>query len=132
MQHESLHIPLWMCTILLGVDSQMPAVAAIFHMSNHATFKASLFMGAVIIDHETGTRDIRRLSGLYRAMPLTAALAVVAAAAMAGAPRLDGVLCKEMGFAEAVTRESGMGLGELRPWVLASGGERWWLHFIVL
>ena len=38
--------------------------AAIFHLINHATFKGSLFMIAGIIDHETGTRDIRKLGGL--------------------------------------------------------------------
>ena len=76
-------------------------VAAIFHIINHATFKASLFMAAGIIDHETGTRDIRRLSGLYRSMPFTAPLAMVAAAAMAGVPLLNGFLSKEMFFAEA-------------------------------
>ena len=69
---------------------------------NHATFKASLFMAAGIIDHETGTRDIRRLSGLYRFMPITATLAMVAAAAMAGVPLLNGFLSKEMFFAETL------------------------------
>ncbi len=74
-------------------------------MLNHATFKASLFMAAGIIDHETGTRDLRRLSGLYRFMPITATLAVVAAAAMAGVPLLNGFLSKEMFFAEALDVE---------------------------
>src|SRR5699024_3943525 len=78
------------------------AVAAIFHMINHATFKASLFMAAGIIDHETGTRDIRRLSGLFRYMPITATLAMVASAAMAGVPLLNGFQSKEMFFAEAI------------------------------
>ena len=77
-------------------------MAAIFHMMNHATFKASLFMAAGIIDHETGTRDIRRLSGLYHFMPITATLAMVAAAAMAGVPLLNGFLSKEMFFAETI------------------------------
>src|SRR3546814_6797068 len=77
-------------------------VAAIFHMMNHATFKASLFMAAGIIDHEAGTRDIRRLSGLYRLMPITATLATVAAASMAGVPLLNGFLSKEMFFAETI------------------------------
>src|SRR5690606_9499376 len=63
---------LGLITLLLGLDTPLAAVAAIFHMMNHATFKASLFMGAGIIDHETGTRDIRRPSGLYRFMPITA------------------------------------------------------------
>lgn len=108
---------LGLITLLLGLDSQLAAVAAIFHMINHATFKASLFMGAGIIDHETGTRDIRRLSGLYRAMPLTAALAMVAAASMAGVPLLNGFLSKEMFFAETVTRHRSMVLDELLPWI---------------
>ena len=69
---------------------------------NHATFKASLFMAAGIIDHETGTRDIRRLTGLFRAMPITGTLAIVASAAMAGVPLLNGFLSKEMFFAETV------------------------------
>ena len=44
-------------------------MAAVFHIINHATFKASLFMAAGIIDHETGTRDMRRINGLWRYMP---------------------------------------------------------------
>ena len=93
---------LGLITLLLGLDSPLGVVAAIFHMMNHATFKASLFMGAGIIDHEAGTRDIRRLSGLYRFMPITATLAMVAAAAMAGVPLLNGFLSKEMFFAETI------------------------------
>jgi multicomponent K+:H+ antiporter subunit A len=87
-------------------------VAAIFHILNHATFKASLFMAAGIIDHETGTRDIRVLRGLRRQIPVTATLAIVASGAMAGVPLLNGFLSKEMFFAET----------------LSVGGDRnWWL-----
>ncbi|HXI36105.1 MAG TPA: proton-conducting transporter membrane subunit, partial [Burkholderiales bacterium] len=93
---------LGLITVLLGLNTPLAAVAAVFHTLNHATFKASLFMAAGIIDHETGTRDIRRLSGLYRFMPITATLAMVAAAAMAGVPLLNGFLSKEMFFAEAL------------------------------
>ena len=85
-------------------------VAAIFHIINHAAFKASLFMAAGIIDHETGTRDIRRLSGLNRSMPFTARLALVAAAAMAGVPLLNGFLSKEMFFAEALSAQASIAL----------------------
>jgi multicomponent K+:H+ antiporter subunit A len=93
---------LGLITLLLGLNSPLAVVAAIFHTVNHATFKASLFMAAGIIDHETGTRDMRRLSGLWRAMPHTATLAMVAAAAMAGVPLLNGFLSKEMFLSEAV------------------------------
>jgi len=93
---------LGLITLLLGLNSPLAAVAAVFHTMNHATFKASLFMAVGIIDHESGTRDIRRLSGLRRTMPVTATLAMVAAAAMAGVPLLNGFLSKEMFFAETV------------------------------
>lgn len=93
---------LGLVTLLLGLNSTLAAVAAVFHMMNHATFKASLFMAAGAIDHESGTRDMSRLSGLRRAMPITAALAMVASAAMAGVPLLNGFLSKEMFFAETV------------------------------
>ncbi len=91
---------LGLITLLLGLNSTLALVAAIFHMINHATFKASLFMAAGVVDHETGTRDLGRLSGLYKAMPITATLAMVAAASMAGVPLLNGFLSKEMFFAE--------------------------------
>ncbi len=93
---------LGLITLLLGLNSPLAAVAAVFHMMNHATFKASLFMSVGIIDHETGTRDMRRLDGLFRSMPITGTLAIVACAAMAGVPLLNGFLSKEMFFAETV------------------------------
>ncbi|TAH45912.1 MAG: monovalent cation/H+ antiporter subunit A [Betaproteobacteria bacterium] len=93
---------LGLITLLLGLNSPLALVAAVFHVVNHATFKASLFMATGIVDHETGTRDMERLGGLRHAMPLTASLAIVSAAAMAGVPLLNGFLSKEMFFAETV------------------------------
>jgi multicomponent K+:H+ antiporter subunit A len=93
---------LGLITLLLGLNSPLAAVAAVFHIMNHATFKASLFMAAGIVDHESGTRDMDRLSGLRKMMPVTATLACVASAAMAGVPLLNGFLSKEMFFAETV------------------------------
>ena len=93
---------LGLITLLLGMGTKLAAIAGIFHVINHATFKASLFMAAGIIDHETGTRDMRQIHGLWRYMPHTATLAMVAAASMAGVPLLNGFLSKEMFFAEAL------------------------------
>ena len=87
---------LGLVTMLLGLGTPMAAVAAVFHILNHASFKAALFMNAGIVDHEAGTRDIRRLGGLLQLMPVTATLAMVAAASMAGVPPLNGFLSKEM------------------------------------
>ena len=113
---------LGLITFLIGLDSPLSNVAAVFHVGNHATFKASLFMAAGIIEHESGTRDMRRLGGLARRMPYTATLAIVAASAMAGVPLLNGFLSKEMFFAEALElRHLGV-LGVLTAGVVALGG----------
>ena len=93
---------LGLITLLFGLSTPMAVVAGVFHILNHATFKASLFMAAGIIDHETGTRDMRRLGNLRRSMPWTSALAIIASLAMAGIPLLNGFLSKEMFFAEAI------------------------------
>lgn len=108
---------LGLITTLLSLGSPLACVAAIFHMANHATFKASLFMAAGIIDHETGTRDMRKLSGLFRYMPITGTLALVASAAMAGVPLLNGFLSKEMFFAEAVETHMESWLDWITPYV---------------
>ncbi|MBK9245836.1 MAG: monovalent cation/H+ antiporter subunit A [Burkholderiales bacterium] len=92
---------LGLITLLFGIDTRLAVVAGVFHILNHATFKASLFMAAGIIDHEAGSRDMRRLNGLWKYMPVTAVLGMVAAAAMAGVPLLNGFLSKEMFFTEA-------------------------------
>ncbi len=98
---------LGLITLLFGLDTPLAVVAGLFHIVNHATFKASLFMAAGIIDHETGTRDLRRINGLARYMPVTATLVAVAAAAMAGVPLLNGFLSKEMLLARVVSLDTG-------------------------
>ena len=95
---------LGLITLLFGLDTRLAAVAAVFHIINHATFKASLFMAAGIIDHETGSRDMRRINGMWKYMPHTAVLAMVAASAMAGVPLLNGFLSKEMFFTETLNQ----------------------------
>lgn len=72
--------------------------AALFHLFNHALFKGTLFMGVGLIDHETGTRDIRELGGLKSVLPITMVVMTLAALAMAGVPFLNGFLSKEMFF----------------------------------
>lgn len=72
------------------------AFAAIFHLINHATFKGSLFMIAGIVDHETGTRDIRKLGGLMSLMPVSFTVALIGSFSMAGLPPFNGFLSKEM------------------------------------
>ena len=87
---------LGLITMLLGTGTAFGAFVAVFHILNHATFKAALFMAAGIVDHETKTRDIRILGGLRHLMPITFVIATLGALSMAGIPLLNGFLSKEM------------------------------------
>jgi multicomponent K+:H+ antiporter subunit A len=93
---------LGLITLLFGLSTPMSVVAGVFHIINHAIFKASLFMAAGIIDLECGSRDMRRVNGLFKLMPVTATLAMLAAGSMAGVPLLNGFLSKEMFFTESI------------------------------
>jgi multicomponent K+:H+ antiporter subunit A len=104
---------LGLLVMLLGFSLELAAVAAVFHILNHAAFKAALFMSAGMVDHETGTRDIRRLGGLAKVMPITAIIATIAAASMAGLPPLGGFISKEMMLDETLH----VGLFNL-PWLV--------------
>ncbi|GAK02767.1 LOW QUALITY PROTEIN: Na(+) H(+) antiporter subunit A [Geomicrobium sp. JCM 19037] len=73
-------------------------LAAVFHLINHSTFKGSLFMVVGIVDHETGTVDMRKLGGLMSIMPVSFTLALIGSLAMAGLPPFNGFLSKEMFF----------------------------------
>ncbi|RFU63998.1 Na+/H+ antiporter subunit A [Peribacillus glennii] len=90
-------------------------VAAVFHLINHATFKGSLFMAAGIVDHETGTRDIRKLGGLMNFMPITFTITIIGAFSMAGLPPFNGFLSKEMFFTSMV-RVTEMEIFNMETW----------------
>jgi len=84
--------------LLLGVGTAATITAGLAYLAAHACYKGALFLVAGILDHETGTRDVSRLSGLGRSMPLTAASAALAAASMAGLPPFLGFLAKEEAY----------------------------------
>ncbi|RIX47079.1 Na+/H+ antiporter subunit A [Paenibacillus nanensis] len=90
-------------------------MAAVFHLINHAIFKGALFMTAGIVDHETGTRDIRRLGGLMAVMPISFTIAVIGAFSMAGIPPFNGFLSKEMFFTSVLNIREAELLG-LHAW----------------
>ncbi len=113
---------LGLIVLLFGLDTQLAMIAGIFHIINHAIFKASLFMAAGIIDQEAGTRDMRTLKGLWRVMPKTALLAIIAAASMAGVPLLNGFLSKEMFFAETIYQSTLGSLSWMVPVLATLGG----------
>ncbi|WP_244605355.1 hydrogen gas-evolving membrane-bound hydrogenase subunit E [Halorhabdus rudnickae] len=81
-----------------GLQSVYGAETGAFHILNHALFKAALFLVAGIVAHEAGTRLLSELGGLWRDLPITAAVAVVAALGMAGLPPFNGFYSKELLF----------------------------------
>jgi multicomponent Na+:H+ antiporter subunit A len=81
---------------MVGLDTTLSMQAAMVLLIAHSLYKGTLFMVAGSLDHEAGTRDIRQLGGMCRAMPITAAAAVLAGLSMAGAPPLLGFIGKEL------------------------------------
>ena len=94
---------------VIGVGTPTALAAAMLHTFAHALFKATLFMLAGIIDKETGSRDIRELSGLRRVMPITATVTGLAALSMAGVPPMLGFVSKEYLF-------QGLLQADFAPW----------------
>ena len=86
---------LGLLVMLTGFGSQHAVAAAALYLVAHSLFKGALFMVAGLVDHETGTRDITKLGGLKRAMPVTFLAALLAALSMAGLPPFFGFLAKE-------------------------------------
>jgi multicomponent Na+:H+ antiporter subunit A len=95
--------------LLLGLSLEASVIAAVVFLVVHSLYKGALFLIAGSVDHETGTRDVTKLGGLRRVMPLTAAAAVLAGLSMAGLPPLFGFMGKELAYKAAL------------------GVEGWWL-----
>ncbi|OFI36779.1 Na+/H+ antiporter subunit A [Arthrobacter sp. SW1] len=85
-------------TMVLGLGRPDAALAGLALLLAHGLFKAALFLVVGIIDHQSGTRDIRKLSGVYKSSRALAITAALAAASMAGVPPLAGFVAKESVF----------------------------------
>lgn len=83
-------------TLLLGLGTDLAVKAAVAFLLVHSLYKGSMFMMAGTVDHETHTRDVRDLGGLFRHMPITASAAALAALAMCGVPPVLGFISKEL------------------------------------
>ena len=88
--------------MLMGIGTRAAALGGLALLVAHALFKAALFLVVGIVDHSAGTRDLRKLSGVGRSMPVVAVAAAVAGASMAAVPPTLGFTAKEAGF-EALT-----------------------------
>jgi multicomponent Na+:H+ antiporter subunit A len=86
-------------TLVLSIGTREAALAGLAMLLAHGLFKAALFLTVGVVDHSTGTRDVRKLSGLGRARPVLAVGGTLAAASMAGVPPTAGFVAKEAVFA---------------------------------
>lgn len=84
----------WLVAVI-GVGTPVALAAALVHTLAHAMFKSSLFMLIGVVDHQAGSRDIRRLGRIYKQMPFTFGSVIIAAASMASVPPLLGFVSKE-------------------------------------
>ncbi|MGC4152996.1 MAG: Na+/H+ antiporter subunit A [Propionicimonas sp.] len=109
--------------LLLGTGTRAAALGGLAMVVAHALFKATLFLVVGIVDHSTGTRQLSELSGLYRRLPVTATIAAIAAAAMAGLPPTLGFIAKEAAL-EGVTNLAltgdGTAIAPFPAWVLVA------------
>jgi multicomponent Na+:H+ antiporter subunit A len=96
--------------LLVGLGSETAFTAAMALLLAHALYKAGLFLVTGIVDHEMGTRELDRFSGLARIMPLTAAAAALGAVSMAGVPPMIGFAAKELGLKAGLAVESSAAL----------------------
>lgn len=96
-------------TILMGLGVPGATYAGVAHLLAHAVFKAGLFLSVGIVDHATGTRDIRKLSGVGRSMPVVAWLTALSAASMAGLIPLFGFVTKEKSLVALLDADAKVG-----------------------
>ncbi|WP_418140436.1 putative monovalent cation/H+ antiporter subunit A [Marinobacter sp. MA] len=85
-------------TMLIGIGTEKAIIAFVCVLVAHSLYKGALFMLAGALDHETGTKDITKMGGLWRSMPRTAVIAGLAAMSLAGLPPLFGFVAKELMF----------------------------------
>jgi multicomponent Na+:H+ antiporter subunit A len=105
-------------TMVVGLGTPDAALAGLAMLLAHGLFKATLFLVVGIIDHQSGTRDVRKLSGVFRSSRALGIVAAVGAASMAGVPLLAGFVAKES-VLEAFVHHASTG----DPWsVVVLGG----------
>ena len=108
-------------TLVVGLGGQEAAMAGMAMVLAHGLFKAALFLVVGIIDHQSGTRDIRELSGVFKSAPALGVVALIGAASMAGLPPLAGFIAKEGIFQAFIASASYGPAGPVVGWSVLAG-----------
>jgi NADH-quinone oxidoreductase subunit L len=103
--------------MILGIGTAVPIgiVGGIFHMLNHAMYKCTLFLTAGSVEKQAGTTELKKLGGLWKTMPITSTVFLVAALSISGVPPFNGFVSKEMVFHGAV--ETGYSIFAVAAWI---------------
>jgi multicomponent Na+:H+ antiporter subunit A len=96
--------------LFIGLGTSEAIIAAVVFLLGHALYKGALFLVVGIVDHETGSRNVRELSALLSAMPLTATLAAMAALSLAALPPAFGFIGKELLLEASLGAQNGAAL----------------------
>jgi len=101
--------------MVLGIGTALPVgiIGGLFHMLNHVAYKSCLFMTAGSIEKQTGTTDLRKIGGLAKYMPITAASFIISGLAIAGVPPFNGFFSKELIFDAALESNAVFYIGAL-------------------
>ena len=99
----------------LGLGTGLGVAAGLFYCLSHGLFKGTLFLCAGVVQHATGTRDLRRLGGLATSLPHTTRIWLVASAAIVGVPLTNGFVAKWLLFTAAL--DAGQALVVLIAWL---------------
>jgi len=111
---------LGLLTVLFGIGSPIALYAGVAHLVAHAVFKAGLFLGVGVIDHELGTRDVSRIGAARSSVPLTVWAIAASTLSMAGMIPLLGFVTKEKALVALLDAPLGS-VGDVALWGVVAG-----------
>jgi multicomponent Na+:H+ antiporter subunit A len=111
---------LGLLTVLFGIGSPIATYAGVAHLVAHAIFKAGLFLGVGVIDHEIGTRDVSRIGSARSKVPISVAALVACTLSMAGIIPLFGFVTKEKSLVALLDSDLGV-VGAIALWGVVAG-----------
>ena len=111
---------LGLLTVLFGIGSPLALYAGVAHLVAHAVFKAGLFLGVGVIDHELGTRDVSKISAARARIPVTVTAVAACTLSMAGVIPLLGFVTKEKSLVALLDADVGSA-GTVARWGVVAG-----------